>query len=65
MEILDGDAGLQNKKGENAARDFVQFVPFRKHQHDPTLLAKHVLAEIPEQLVEYKIMTGRKPGTRL
>ena len=64
MEILDGDSGLQNKKGQ-AARDFVQFVPFRTYRHDPTLLAKHVLAEIPEQLVEYKIMTGRKPRTLL
>ena len=61
MEILDGDKGLQNEKGEKVARDFVQFVPFRQHQNNMTLLAEHVLAEIPEQLVKYKAMVGKKP----
>jgi len=65
MEILDGDSGLRNAKGQKATRDFVQFVPFRKYQHDITLLAKHVLAEIPEQLVQYKTLVGRKPRAPL
>jgi len=61
MDILDGDKGLANSRGQKAARDFVQFVPFRKYQHDIGLLAKHVLHEIPEQLVQYKTLVGRKP----
>ena len=65
MEILDGDSGLKNGKGERAARDFVQFVPFRKYQHDISLLAKHVLHEVPEQLVQYKTLVGRKPRAPL
>jgi len=65
MEILDGDKGLKNSQGKSAARDFVQFVPFRKFQNDITLLAKHVLAEIPEQLVQYKTLVGRKPKVQV
>jgi len=65
MEILDGDSGLKNSKGEKAARDFVQFVPFRKFAHDMSLLARHVLAEVPEQLVQYKALNGFKPRIAL
>jgi len=62
MEILDGDTGnLKNSRGEKAARDFVQFVPFRKFEHDMSLLARHVLAEVPEQLVQFKALNGLKP----
>ena len=29
MQKLDGDGGLYNSQGQKAARDIVQFVPFR------------------------------------
>jgi len=53
MVILDGDEGLFNSDGVKAERDLVQFVPFRDFQGSPELLAKHVLEEIPTQVVEY------------
>lgn len=53
MVILDGDDGLFNSDGVKAERDLVQFVPFRDFQSSAELLAKHVLEEIPDQLVEY------------
>lgn len=65
MEVLDGDKGLINSKGEKTSRDFVQFVPFRKYAQDPSLLSKHVLHEIPEQLCQYKALVGRKPRAPL
>ena len=61
MEVLDGDKGLQDLKGNKSLRDFVQFVPFNKFGGDPGQLAKHVLAEIPEQLCQYKKLIGQKP----
>lgn len=48
MDTLDGDAGLVNSKGQKAARDLVQFVPFRNFNGNQAALAKAVLAEIPE-----------------
>ena len=65
MDTLDGDKGLQDSKGKKAGRDFVQFVPFNKFGGDPGQLAKHVLAEIPEQLVAYKKLIGQKPRGKL
>jgi len=54
MDELDGDDGaLCNTRGERATRDLVQFVPFRKYQHSPELLAKEVLKEIPTQVCSY------------
>jgi hypothetical protein len=54
MDELDGDDGpLQNTRGERATRDLVQFVPYRKFQHSPELLAKEVLGEIPTQVCSY------------
>jgi len=61
MEILDGDAGLCNSRGQRATRDLVQFVPFREFNGDMYLLAQHVLAEVPEQLVNYMRLVGKKP----
>ena len=40
MNRLDGDNGLYNSKGAMAARDIVQFVPFRDVQMSGDLLAK-------------------------
>lgn len=63
MKTLDSDGGrLRNSKGIYASRDIVQFVPLREFASNPALLAKEVLAEIPKQLVEYKMMVGKKPN---
>ncbi|XP_078720064.1 copine-4-like [Lampetra fluviatilis] len=55
MQILDGDDGvLRSPRGEPAARDIVQFVPFRDFKSaSPAALAKCVLAEVPRQVVDY------------
>jgi hypothetical protein len=44
MNILDGDNGLYNNKGQKAERDIVQFVPFNEVQMNPDLLTKELLA---------------------
>lgn len=56
MKFLDSDGGLltSRKSGKKAARDLVQFVPFREFQGDAKRLASAVLAEIPKQFLEYK-----------
>ena len=61
MEILDGDKGLLNSKGEKAERDIVQFIEFKKFQNNPDLLAKHVLEELPTQVVDYMMDQGIDP----
>ncbi|XP_060087039.1 RNA-binding protein 12 isoform X3 [Heteronotia binoei] len=63
MEFLDGDDGvLKSLAGEPAARDIVQFVPFRKFQNAPReALSQTVLAEVPKQLVSYFKMVGLIP----
>ncbi|XP_055514614.1 copine-4 [Leucoraja erinacea] len=55
MQMLDGDDGiLRSPKGEPVLRDIVQFVPFRNFKHaSPAALAKSVLAEVPNQVVDY------------
>ncbi|XP_033125258.1 copine-3-like [Anneissia japonica] len=55
MQKLDGDDGiLKSPSGEPAARDIVQFVPFRDFKNStPAALAKCVLAEVPKQLSQY------------
>uniref|UniRef100_A0A803SMC9 Copine-3 n=1 Tax=Anolis carolinensis TaxID=28377 RepID=A0A803SMC9_ANOCA len=63
MEFLDGDDGvLKSLSGEPAARDIVQFVPFRKFQNAPReALSQTVLAEVPKQLVTYFKQVGLTP----
>nr|XP_033770763.1 copine-1-like isoform X3 [Geotrypetes seraphini]XP_033770764.1 copine-1-like isoform X3 [Geotrypetes seraphini]XP_033770765.1 copine-1-like isoform X3 [Geotrypetes seraphini]XP_033770766.1 copine-1-like isoform X3 [Geotrypetes seraphini]XP_033770767.1 copine-1-like isoform X3 [Geotrypetes seraphini] len=63
MEFLDGDNGvLKSPTGESAARDIVQFVPFRQFQNAPKeALAQSVLAEVPKQLVSFFKMCGWAP----
>jgi len=51
MAALDGDHGLYNSKGIKAARDIVQFVPFNEVKMNPDLLARELLAELPDQVV--------------
>ncbi|XP_053772099.1 copine-2 isoform X3 [Desmodus rotundus] len=55
MEFLDGDSRmLRSHTGEEAARDIVQFVPFREFRSAAKeTLAKAVLAELPQQVVQY------------
>ncbi|CAJ1061231.1 copine-4 isoform X1 [Xyrichtys novacula] len=63
MQMLDRDDGiLRSLKGEPVLRDIVQFVPFRNFkQASPAALAKSVLAEVPNQVVDYYNMKGIKP----
>ncbi|XP_076593163.1 copine-4 isoform X1 [Chaetodon auriga] len=63
MQMLDGDDGiLRSPKGEPVLRDIVQFVPFRNFKHaSPAALAKTVLAEVPNQVVDYYNSKGIKP----
>uniref|UniRef100_A0A8C9TBQ9 Copine IVa n=1 Tax=Scleropages formosus TaxID=113540 RepID=A0A8C9TBQ9_SCLFO len=63
MQMLDGDDGiLRSPKGEPVLRDIVQFVPFRNFKHaSPAALAKSVLAEVPNQVVDYYNSKAIKP----
>lgn len=57
MEILDDD-----DNSLKMARDIVQFVPFRKFSQSPLAdLAKEVLAEVPQQLVQYMLSKNISP----
>eukprot|EP01017_Pseudomicrothorax_dubius_P047662 TRINITY_DN8585_c0_g1_i1.p1 TRINITY_DN8585_c0_g1~~TRINITY_DN8585_c0_g1_i1.p1 ORF type:complete len:215 (-),score=55.98 TRINITY_DN8585_c0_g1_i1:148-792(-) len=62
MEILDGDNGLFDSMGRKGQRDLCQFVPFNKYMHNTMLLSQEVLAELPDQLVEYKRLVGQRPN---
>jgi Copine len=64
MEILDGDGKLlKDSRGQPAARDIVQFVPFRKFvQQGPTELAAEVLRELPKQVTEFFSRVGKLPN---
>ncbi|RYE84491.1 MAG: hypothetical protein EOO65_02170 [Methanosarcinales archaeon] len=65
MEFLDGDGGRLAIDGRTAARDIVQFVPFRKFASFGTgagsMLAKEVLAEVPGQLTSFMMARGIVP----
>jgi Copine len=52
---LDSDNELlySAKLGKKAARDIVQFVPFREYENDPIKLATETLREIPRQFIDY------------
>jgi len=67
MVALDSDnALLTDSDGRKAARDIVQFVPFRnfKGQHY-SALAKETLAEIPGQVLGYMKSKGFIPNPRI
>ena len=53
--MLDGDDSVLTsaRTGEKASRDIVQFLPYRNFHNDGALLAKEVLAELPDQVVQY------------
>ena len=57
MKALDGD-----ENGSKKGRDLVQFVAFNEYKGNTALLAKEVLAELPNQLVQYKLGVGKKPN---
>merc|ERR1712243_309574 len=70
MDELDSDDSLLSHNGQTAKRDIVQFVEMQKFvsgggSHHATwnkdLLAREVLAEIPEQLVSYMRAKKFKP----
>ena len=67
MEELDSDDKLLKHGGKVAARDIVQFVELRKFiskdgMWDKALLAKDVLAEVPQQVVGWMKMKNIKPN---
>ncbi|XP_028814617.1 copine-8-like [Denticeps clupeoides] len=68
MIELDGDEIRISSRGRFAERDIVQFVPFRdyidrrgNHILSMARLAKDVLAEIPDQFLQYMRTRGIKP----
>ena len=61
MNVLDADEEPLSANGKEAARDLVQFVPFRDYKNDPTKLAEEVLKEIPMQVVQFYEMNGLTP----
>ena len=64
MDQLDADTTpLHSRKyGKYMARDIVQFVPYNKFKHDPLMLAKEVLAELPKQVTDFFISKGIEPN---
>lgn len=66
MNQLDGDDGvLKAPNGQPVQRDIVQFVPFRDFQRASAAeLARHVLAEVPQQVTKYFSMRGMEPKPR-
>ena len=58
MRTLDGDDGDKTMK----KRDLVQFVAYNDFKGNISLLAQEVLAELPKQLVEYKLIVGKQPN---
>ena len=63
MNELDCDNGLLcDGRGNRAARDIVQFVPFRRFGKNAEKLAEQVLAEIPRQIVDFYKMKNIPPG---
>ena len=66
MEKLDADVGPLMIDGNRAQRDIVQFVAMRNFSRSQdimtrSLLAKEVLAELPQQLVTWMNSRGLKP----
>ena len=61
MKELDGDDG-PSASSSTKKRDIVQFVPFRECQGNPNVLAREVLAEIPDQVISYMQMYRKFPN---
>ncbi len=58
MRKLDGD----DNGTKISNRDLVQFVAFNDFKGNAAMLAKELLAELPAQLVSYKMGAGKKPN---
>lgn len=63
MDQLDSDGKLLSLHGRTASRDIVQFVPMNKFLGPDShyLLAKEVLAELPDQMVQFFKARNIKP----
>ncbi|XP_069141533.1 copine-8-like isoform X2 [Argopecten irradians] len=70
MDVLDADDRKLSSRGKQAVRDIVQFVPFRDFmggkfgnnmQISQAALAKEVLAEIPDQFLQYMKANNIQP----
>eukprot|EP00189_Rhodosorus_marinus_P001566 CAMPEP_0113970398 /NCGR_PEP_ID=MMETSP0011_2-20120614/11155_1 /TAXON_ID=101924 /ORGANISM="Rhodosorus marinus" /LENGTH=719 /DNA_ID=CAMNT_0000984771 /DNA_START=120 /DNA_END=2280 /DNA_ORIENTATION=- /assembly_acc=CAM_ASM_000156 len=63
MDVLDADKVplVSNENGKKMEADIVQFVPFRKYEKSPGLLASEVLEEIPDQFLQYMKRKKIKP----
>ena len=64
MDDLDGDGKLlRSSTGKPAARDIVQFVPFRQYQQRGIAeLSAEVLRELPRQVQDFFSRVGKKPN---
>jgi len=63
MNRLDSDDKLLKIDGRQAQRDIVQFVPFRDFVSKPyEALAKHTLAEVPTQFMDFMKAQGIVPN---
>jgi protein involved in ribonucleotide reduction len=65
MKRLDSDSGLLSLGAEKAQRDIVQFVAYRDTVAQGTsVLAQEVLAEIPNQVVDFMEKHSIVPSIR-
>eukprot|EP00190_Bangiopsis_sp_CCMP1999_P003603 CAMPEP_0198737594 /NCGR_PEP_ID=MMETSP1475-20131203/67940_1 /TAXON_ID= ORGANISM="Unidentified sp., Strain CCMP1999" /NCGR_SAMPLE_ID=MMETSP1475 /ASSEMBLY_ACC=CAM_ASM_001111 /LENGTH=579 /DNA_ID=CAMNT_0044501463 /DNA_START=406 /DNA_END=2145 /DNA_ORIENTATION=+ len=62
MRVLDADDKRLIANGKEAARDIVQFVSFDAFRDNMDSLAREMLAEIPNQVVEYFTLRNIKPN---
>merc|ERR1712107_346727 len=67
MDELDSDDALLQQGGRTAVRDILQFVELNRfvcgnRGWDKELLAREVLAELPDQIVGFMKAGGHKPG---
>ena len=53
---------MNEQGGKVSRRDLVQFVAFNDYKGNAAILAKELLAELPGQLVAYKMAAGKKPN---
>jgi hypothetical protein len=64
MNVLDSDGAALKHGNLVAARDVVQFVPFRTYAADHTALAAATLKEVPAQVLSYFRNAGIAPNPR-
>ena len=64
MDVLDADEVplYSHRYQKKMAADIVQFVPFRKFQNNPMMLAKETLEEVPGQVLDYFRRRGITPN---